>query len=206
MLVALVAGFLSGLSLIAAIGAQNAFILRQGLRRQHVGLVITLCAVSDIALIAAGVAGFSSVAARLPWLTPLMLWGGVAFLLAYGALRFRAALRGGQALTAAAGAPVSAKRIAVTVLALTWLNPHVYVDTLALLGALSAQYTPHHVSFGVGASVSSVVFFVTLGYGARVLAPFLARPRAWVILEVIIGIIMWAIAAGLAMQALNGGI
>lgn len=205
MAVALLAGFLSGLSLIAAIGAQNAFVLRQGLKREHVGLVVTLCAVSDIALIAAGVAGFSSVAARGSWLLPVMLWGGVAFLLVYGALRFRAAWRGGEELSATVTTPVSAKRVGLTVLALTWLNPHVYVDTLALLGALSAQYTPHHVSFGVGAAVASGVFFATLGYGARTLAPLLARPKAWVVLEVLIGAVMWIIAAGLALQALAGG-
>ena len=205
MFTASIAGFFSGLSLIAAIGAQNAFVLRQGLKREHVGLVVALCALSDIALIAAGVAGFSSVASRLPWLTPVMLWGGVAFLLVYGALRFRAAWQGGEALSVSASVPTSAKRVVFTALALTWLNPHVYVDTLALLGALSAQYAPHNVSFGIGAAVSSVVFFVGLGYGARILAPVLVRPRAWVILELVIGAIMWAIAAGLAWQALNGG-
>mgnify|MGYP001088129604 CR=1 FL=1 len=205
MLTAAVAGFLSGLSLIAAIGAQNAFVLRQGLKREHVGLVVTLCAVSDIALIAAGVAGFSMAADRLPWLMPVMLWGGVGFLLVYGALRFRAAWQGGEALSASATMPTSRKRVVLTVLALTWLNPHVYVDTLALLGALSAQYAPYNLSFGIGAAVSSVVFFVSLGYGARVLAPFLAKPRAWVVLEIVIGTVMWAIAAGLAMQAVHGG-
>ncbi|WP_323035757.1 LysE/ArgO family amino acid transporter [Pararhodobacter sp.] len=203
MYVALLAGFFSGLSLIAAIGAQNAVVLRQGLKREHVGLVVLVCSASDIVLIAAGVAGFSSVTARYPWVTPVMLWGGVAFLLGYGALRFRAAWQGGSALLASSATPASAKRVVLTVLALTWLNPHVYVDTLALLGALSAQYTPYHASFGVGAAVSSVVFFATLGYGARLLAPVLARPKAWVILEIVIGAVMWAIAAGLAVQAMR---
>lgn len=201
---AALAGFLSGLSLIAAIGAQNAFVLRQGLRRQHVGVVVALCAGSDALLIAAGVAGFSAATQRLPWLVPVMLWGGVAFLTVYGALRFRAALRGGEALAAGAGTEVPLARVALTCLALTWLNPHVYLDTLALLGALSAQYAPQQALFGLGAVVSSLVFFAALGYGARLLAPLLARPGAWVVVEVLIGVVMWAIAASLVMQALRG--
>jgi len=205
MLSAAVSGFLSGLSLIAAIGAQNAFVLRQGLRQQHVGLVVVICFLSDAALIIAGVAGFSSVAQRVPWLTPVMLWAGVAFLLAYGALRFRAAWQGGEALIAANAAPQSRRRVALTVLALTWLNPHVYVDTLALLGALSTHYAPYQTGFAIGAVAASAVFFSALGYGARRLAPILARPRAWTVLEIMIGLVMWAIAASLAVQALSGG-
>lgn len=196
------AGFLTGLSLIAAIGAQNAFVLRQGLRREHVGVVVVLCAGSDALLITAGVAGFNSAAARLPWLEPLMLWAGVAFLAVYGALRFRAALRGGEALAASGGAAVPLKRVVLTCLALTWLNPHVYLDTLALLGALSAQYDPFAAAFGIGAALSSLAFFAGLGYGARFLAPMLARPGAWVVVEALIGAVMWAIAASLVMQAL----
>ncbi len=205
MMTAALAGFLASLSLIAAIGAQNAFVLRQGLRREHLGVVVALCAGSDALLIALGVAGFSVAADRAPWLMPVMLWGGVAFLFVYGALRFRAALRGGEALAAQAGAPVSRKRVVLTVLALTWLNPHVYLDTLALLGALSAQYAPHEALFGLGAVLASGVFFAALGYGARLLAPVLARPRAWVMLEALIGAVMWLIAASLMAQALHGG-
>ena len=196
-------GFLTGLSLIAAIGAQNAFVLRQGLKREHVGLVVAICAISDAVLIAAGVAGFSAAVQALPWLLPVMLWGGVAFLLAYGALRFRAALRGGAALAAAAQTPASMRRVALTALALTWLNPHVYLDTLALLGALSTQHAPQEWVFGAGAMLASLTFFGALGYGARFLAPILARPRAWVVVEILIGAIMWAIAAKLVAQALT---
>jgi L-lysine exporter family protein LysE/ArgO len=205
MVAASLAGFLSGFSMILAIGAQNAFVLRQGLKREHVGLVVVICAVSDALLIGAGVAGFNTAAAALPWLGTVMLWGGVAFLLVYGALRFRAALRGGEALVTTGAAPVAARRVALTCLALTWLNPHVYLDTLALLGALSAQYAPFEGAFGLGAMLASVAFFTTLGYGARLLAPLLARPRAWVVTEVVIGAIMWALAASLVAQALNGG-
>jgi L-lysine exporter family protein LysE/ArgO len=201
---AALAGYLASLGLIAAIGAQNAFVLRQGLRREHVGVVVLLCAGSDALLIALGVAGFSVAAESAPWLMPAMLWGGVAFLLAYGALRFRAALRGGAALAAQLGQAVPLRRVVLTCLALTWLNPHVYLDTLALLGALSAQYAPHHWLFGAGAILGSFSFFTALGFGARFLAPVLARPRAWVVLEFGIGVVMWAIAASLVLKALEG--
>lgn len=200
---ALIAGFLSSIGLIAAIGAQNAFVLRQGLRREHVGAVVALCALSDALLIAAGVAGFSAAVDRAPWLMPVMLFGGVAFLLAYGALRFRAALRGGEVLAAQAAGTTPLRRVLLTGLALTWLNPHVYLDTLALLGALSAQYAPQNVVFGLGAALGSLTFFASLGYGARLLAPVLASPRAWVVLEVVIGAVMWAIAVSLLVRALG---
>jgi len=202
---ALVAGFLTGLSLIAAIGAQNAFVMRQGLRREHVGVVVALCALSDALLILLGVAGFNRAAELLPWLVPVMLWGGVGFLLVYGALRFRAAWRGGEGLSDASAGAVPLRRVVLTCLALTWLNPHVYLDTLALVGALSAQYAPFERQFGIGAALASLSFFAALGYGARLMAPVLARPRAWVLLEALIGAVMWAIAASLVLQALAQG-
>lgn len=194
------AGFLSGLSLIAAIGAQNAFVLRQGLRREHVGAVVLTCALSDALLIALGVAGFSTLAVAVPWMMPLMLWGGVGFLLVYGALRFRAAFRGTAALRPADSAPVALGRVVGVCLLLTWANPHVYLDTLVLLGALSTQYAPVHAVFGAGAVVASFTFFATLGYGARLLAPVFARPGAWVVLEAAVGAIMWAIALRLILR------
>lgn len=203
MMTPVLAGFLTGLSLIAAIGAQNAFVLRQGLRREHVGVVVALCGLSDALLIVAGVAGFNTLAARLPWLEPVMLWSGVAFLIVYGALRFRAALRGGEGLAADGGGSVPLRRVVLTCLALTWLNPHVYLDTLALIGALSAQYAPFEARFGAGAVLASVSFFAALGYGARFLAPVLARPGAWVVVEALIGAVMWMIAASLVVQALS---
>ena len=200
---AALAGFLSGLSLIAAIGAQNAFVLRQGLRRQHVGWVVAVCALSDAALIALGVAGLAHLTALAPWAGAAMLWGGVAFLTVYGALRFRAALRGGAALMPAPGTNEPLGRVLATCLILTWANPHVWLDTVALLGALSAQYAPHNAAFGAGAMVASCVFFSALGFGARLLAPLLAQPRAWVVLEVLIGCVMWAIALSLALGQLG---
>ncbi len=201
---AALAGFLSGLGLIAAIGAQNAFVLRQGLRREHLGVVVLICALSDALLVGLGVAGAQAIAAGAPWFQPLMLWGGVMFLAAYGALRFRAAWRGGAALRPLEGASVPLRRVVVITLAFTWLNPHVWLDTVALLGALSVQYAPWHWGFGAGAMLASVVFFTGLGYGARLLRPVFANPRAWAAFEALIGCVMWVIAAKLALRALSG--
>ncbi len=198
---ALIAGFLTSLSLIAAIGAQNAFVLRQSLRREHVLPVVLACAASDAALIAAGVAGFGTLSALAPWITTAMLYAGAAFLIVYGTLRFKAALQGGEALRPAPGSGASLGRTLATVLVLTWANPHVYLDTVVLLGAISAQYTPLHWAFGAGAMAGSFAFFSALGFGARLLAPLFANPKAWVWLEVIVGVTMWAIAAALIAGA-----
>jgi L-lysine exporter family protein LysE/ArgO len=134
---AALAGFFTGLSLILAIGAQNAFVLRQGLRREHVGPVVAVCAGSDALLIAAGVAGFGAVSAAVPWLAEAMRWAGVAFLLVYGGLRFLAARKGGEALRPAEGRSASLRAVLATCLVLTWANPHVYLDTVVLLGSIS---------------------------------------------------------------------
>ncbi|MDR5652243.1 LysE/ArgO family amino acid transporter [Ruixingdingia sedimenti] len=198
MTAAALSGFLTGLGLIAAIGAQNAFVLRQGLRREHVLAVVAVCALSDAALIAAGVAGVGAAVTRLPWLAEAMRWAGAAFLFAYGAMRFRAALRGGLALMPAPGDGQGLGRTIAMCLLFTWANPHVYLDTLLLIGAVSVQHAPHQTAFGIGAGVASVVFFSALGFGARLLAPVFARPRAWVVLELLVGLLMWALAAGLA--------
>ena len=197
---AAVSGFLVGLSLILAIGAQNAFVLRQGLRREHVGAVVLACGLSDVVLMTAGVLGFGALSEAMPWLGNAMRLGGAAFLIVYGALRFRAALRGGAALmpTDATAAPLG--RVLATCLLLTWANPHVYLDTLVLVGALSAQYEPYSGYFGLGAVTASFTFFAALGYGARLLAPVFARPASWVGLEVVVGCTMWAIAAGLLLH------
>ena len=192
-------GFLTGLSLILAIGAQNAFVLRQGIRREHVGWVVAVCAVSDAVLIVAGVAGFGVVTKALPWITEAMRWLGVAFLLVYGALRFRAARRGGEALRPAEGGAVPLVRVLATAMLLTWANPHVYLDTLLLIGSISAQYAPFQAAFGFSAVLGSLSFFAALGFGARLLAPVFARPASWVWLEVLVGATMWGIAAALAV-------
>lgn len=197
---AAVAGYVLSIGLIAAIGAQNAFVLRQGLRREHVFAVILTCALSDALLMAAGVTGFGMVSARVPWIGDAMRYGGAAFLIVYGALRFRAAWRGGEALRPTAGETTPLAQVLVTCLVLTWANPHVYLDTVVLIGSLSAQYAPHQLVFGLGAALGSFSFFMALGYGARLLAPVFARPQAWVVLEVIVGCTMWAIAAGLLVR------
>lgn len=193
-----VSGFLVSLSLIAAIGAQNAFVLRQGLRREHVLPVVLACALSDAVLIGLGVSGFGIVSGAVPWLADVMLWGGVAFLVVYGGLRFRSAWQGGEALMPAAGGGAPLAQVLATCLVLTWGNPHVYLDTVVLLGSISAQYAPQGLAFGLGAAAGSLVFFSALGFGARLLGPVFARPGAWVVLEVVVGCTMWAIAAKLA--------
>lgn len=196
---AYVAGFALGFGLILAIGAQNAFVLRQGLRREHVFWVCLTCAVSDAVLIVAGVAGFGALAGAVPWFEPLMRWGGAGFLIWYGAVNFRAAWRGDAALRVSGDARTGLAAALATVLAFTWLNPHVYLDTVVLIGSVSAQY-PDRLGFGLGAVSASFVFFFGLGYGARLLAPLFARPRAWQVLDVGIGLTMWAIAARLIVM------
>lgn len=198
MLASFTAGYATGLSLIAAIGAQNAFVLRQGLRREHVGPVVAACALSDALLILAGVTGMGAVETVLPGASTFMRWLGVAFLIVYGALRFRAALKGGEALRPAQGQKAPLKSVLLTCLLLTWANPHVYLDTLVLIGALSAAQGPGALAFGWGAMLASFTFFAALGYGARLLAPLFARERAWVWLEIAVALTMWTIAATLA--------
>ncbi len=191
---AYIAAFGLGLSLIVAIGAQNAFVLRQGLRREHVLPVVLVCAVADAALIAAGVAGFGTLATRFPWLEPVMRFGGAAFLIAYGGMALRAAWRGGQTLDEASGQTTGLGRTLAVCLALTLGNPHVYLDTLALMGAVSAGYE-NKLGFALGGMSGSVVFFFSLGFGARLLRPIFARPMAWRVLDLGIGVIMFATAA-----------
>lgn len=196
---AAVAGFSLGFSLILAIGAQNAFVLRQGLRRAYVGEVVLACAISDAALIAIGVIGFAKLADVMPVLLPWFRWGGVIFLGLYGARSFHAAWKGGEALEAAGSGGQSRAGALATCLALTWLNPHVYLDTVALVGSISTRYAPRELAFALGAMLASFTFFTMLGYGARLLAPLFARPGAWRVLDVAVGLVMWAIALGLAI-------
>ena len=197
---AAIQGYLVSLSLILAIGAQNAFVLRQGIRREHVAAVVLVCASSDAVLIAAGVAGFGAAQDLVPWIGQAMRWGGVGFLLVYGGLRFRAALTGGEALQPAAEGRVPLAGVLATCLILTWANPHVYLDTVVLIGSIAAPHAPFQWAFGIAAALASFSFFMVLGFGARLLAPVFANPRAWVVLEVIVGTTMWAIAAGLALN------
>jgi len=198
MLEAALAGFALGFSLILAIGAQNAFVLRQGLRGEHVLPIVLACALSDAILIAAGVAGFGALVERFPAAVEIARWGGAGFLVVYGAMSFRAAWRGGAALETKGREAVPLGVALVTCLTLTWANPHVYLDTVVLLGGISAQYDPVW-GFGAGAMISSFVFFFSLGFGARLLRPLFTNPRAWQILDVLVGLTMWAIAAKLVL-------
>jgi len=157
--------------------------------------VCLTCALSDAILIVVGVTGFGWLSASIVWLADVMRWGGALFLLGYGALSFRAAYNGGQVLEADGQSGALAKALG-TCLALTWLNPHVYLDTVALLGSVSAQYQDRF-GFGLGAITASFTFFFSLGYGARFLAPLFAQPQAWRVLDVVIGCVMWAIAFSL---------
>ena len=186
-------GFFLSLSLILAIGAQNAFVLRQGIRRAHVFWVCLTCAVMDALLITGGVAGFGALAQAVPWFEPVMRYGGAAFLLWYGWQNARSAWRGGTALEASGAEAQSLRSAILTLLALTFLNPHVYLDTVVLIGSISSQYDDK-LLFGVGAALASFVFFFALGYGARLLAPLFRNPRAWQVLDAIIALTMWAIA------------
>lgn len=202
MLSASLSGLGLGLSLIVAIGAQNLFVLRQGIRREHALLVATICALSDAALIVAGVTGLGLVVQSVPWLVPVVRWAGAAFLLAYGLMAARRAWRpSGQALDAraATGRPEPARRttVVLTCLALTWLNPHVYLDTVFLLGSIAATHGDDRVWFAVGAVTASVLWFFALAFGARLLGRVLATPRAWRVLDGFVAVVMILLAVSL---------
>ncbi|PTV97258.1 L-lysine exporter family protein LysE/ArgO [Rhodobacter aestuarii] len=196
------AGFRLGLGLILAIGAQNAFVLRQGLRREHVFAVALFCAASDALLIALGVSGMGTLSNLAPWVAEALRWGGVAFLTWYGMRAALAAWRGGERLEAGAGAAPTLRSVMVTVAALTWANPHVWLDTVVLLGAVSAQFPGQGLAFGAGAVCASFIFFFALAYGARLLAPLFAKPIAWRVLDALVALIMFSVALKLALSPL----
>lgn len=194
-------GFGVSISLILAIGAQNAFVLKQGLQRQHVALVVAICAVTDALLIGVGVASIGWMTSEAAWMTNVLLYGGAAFLIFYGAKSFYSAWTGSGALLAAGEVVQSWQSAALTCIAVTWLNPHMYLDTVVLVGSVSAQYPDAKLTFWLGAAAASFTFFVTLGFGARFLAPVFSSRRAWVILDVFVGCVMWVIAAKLLLSS-----
>lgn len=194
------AGFGTGLSLIVAIGAQNAFVLRQGVRRDAVLPVVAICALSDAALIALGVAGVGAVVVAWPGALTAVGWIGGSFLLGYGALAARRVLRPAtEGLRTEGEAAGSRRRAVLTCLAMTWLNPHVYLDTVFLLGSVAADHGALRWTFGLGAVLASLCWFAALGFGARLLSRFLARPTAWRVLDALVAATM--IVLGLTLIA-----
>ncbi|MNM17581.1 Arginine exporter protein ArgO [compost metagenome] len=198
-------GMTLGLGLIVAIGSQNAFVLRQGLRREHVGSIVLFCALADAALIAAGVMGMSRALGQRPLLASALALGGAAFLAVYGWQALRRARQPQQLRAAEGGAGLGLGAVLAQAAAFTLLNPHVYLDTVLLVGSIGAQQ-PGALRgwFIAGASAASVLWFAALGFGARWLAPWFARPRAWQVLDGLIGITMFVLAALLLRHALDG--
>lgn len=191
-------GFLTTMALIAAIGAQNAFVLRQGIRGEHVVPVIALCTVSDLILIAAGIAGVGALVTAHPDAMTVAKLGGAVFLIGYGALAARRAFRP-AALTPSETSPARLAEVLLTCAALTWLNPHVYLDTVVLLGSIANEHRDQRWLFGAGAVMASALWFTGLGLGARRLAGLFATPLTWRILDAIIAVIM--VTLGIWMAA-----
>lgn len=189
-----------GLSLIVAIGAQNAFVLRQGIRKHYVGVIVLTCILSDAILILAGVLGFGALVRQFPMLEPIAKWGGAIFLLVYGLLCIRRAVFVTETLETSGSIEQSMGAAVLTCLALTWLNPHVYLDTVVLLGAVASQYGNDRWIFGAGAIAASTAFFFALGYGAAFLQPIFAQPRAWRFLDAAVALLMWSIALALIVS------
>ncbi|MBE3023376.1 amino acid transporter [Janthinobacterium sp. BJB1] len=198
-------GMTLGLGLIVAIGSQNAFVLRQGLRREHVGKIVLFCALADAVLIAAGVLGMASALGQRPVLAAVLALGGAAFLAVYGWQALRRARRPQQLRAAAGGHALGAGAVLAQAAAFTLLNPHVYLDTVLLVGSIGAQQPGAlRGSFIAGASAASLLWFAALGCGARWLAPWFARPRAWQVLDGLIGVTMFVLSALLLRHALGG--
>lgn len=193
-------GFAIGMSLIVAIGAQNAFVLKQGLKRQYVFWVCLLCATSDAILIALGVTGFAQVIQSYPQILSIAKYFGAAFLFIYGAQHFYAAFTQNQSLSASDQKAENLWAILAICAALTWLNPHVYLDTVILLGSISTQYAATKFYFALGAMSASFIFFFSLGFGARLLEPVFQHTKAWKVLDIVIALIMWAIALNLILN------
>ncbi len=191
-------GLLTGLALIVAIGAQNAYVLRQGLTRTHVGLVVAICAVSDALLILIGVSGVGVLVQESPAVLTALRWIGAAYLAAYGARSLWKARRP-QALDPLESGGSGRRTVVATTLALTYLNPHVYLDTVLMLGSVANQYGDGRWLFAAGAVCGSVLWFTTLGFGARAVSPVMRRPGTWRVLDVVIGVVMIALAVMLLL-------
>jgi len=194
---AAITGFFTGISLIVAIGAQNAFVIRQGLARNNVLLVVLVCAVSDALLIAAGIAGLGVAVSTLPWLLEIVRWLGVFYLVWFGIKSLRSAFKV-QSLEVSGYSNLSAKAALTAVLGFTFLNPHVYIDTVLLLGSIGAQFGELKWAFGAGAMLGSIVWFSLIGWGASSIAPLLRSPKAWRFIDIAIAVVMLSVAIYLA--------
>ncbi len=198
-------GLVLSLGLIVAIGAQNAFVLRQGLRREHVGSVVAFCAVADAVLITAGVLGMAQALGDRPMLARGLALGGAAFLAVYGWRALQRARQISALDVTASGQALSRGAAMAQAAGFTLLNPHVYLDTVLLVGSIGAQQpAPLQGWFAAGASTASLLWFSALGFGARWLAPWFARPRAWQVLDALIGLTMWVLSALLVRHVVNG--
>jgi L-lysine exporter family protein LysE/ArgO len=195
--IAFLPGLLTGLSLIVAIGAQNAFVIRQGLMKKHVLLVVAICAISDALLILLGVAGLGAIISGLPWLLEIIRWFGVAYLTWFGIRSIRSAFKT-QALDASGVQSASAKTVVLSVLGFTFLNPHVYLDTVILLGSIGNQFGQDKWWFALGGAVASVLWFSSIGFGAKAASRFMAKPVFWKVLDLVIAAVMFGIAILLA--------
>lgn len=194
-----ITGAVAGLALIVAIGAQNAFVLRQGLRREHVGPVIAVCAISDAVLILVGISGIGALVDRAPTALEVVRWLGVAFLIWYGVRALRRAAEPAS-LDASGGAPATRRSILLQAFALTWLNPHVYLDTVLLLGSLANQHgQAGRWWFGAGAMTASLGWFVSLGIGAKAASRWFSSARAWQVIDIVVALTMFAVATMLAL-------
>jgi L-lysine exporter family protein LysE/ArgO len=190
-------GFFTGLSLIVAIGAQNAFVIRQGLTKKHVLLVVTICAVADAALIALGIAGLGAIISGLPWLLEVIRWFGVAYLSWFGVRSIMSAFKN-ESMDASGAQSLSKGKVVAAVLGFTLLNPHVYLDTVILVGSVANQFGQDRWAFGIGAMFASVVWFFSIGFGARAASGLMSKPIFWRILDSLIACVMFGIAAMLA--------
>jgi L-lysine exporter family protein LysE/ArgO len=190
-------GFFTGLSLIVAIGAQNAFVIRQGLTKKHVLLVVTICAVADAALIALGIAGLGAIISGLPWLLEVIRWFGVAYLSWFGVRSIMSAFKN-EIMDASGAQSLSKGKVVATVLGFTLLNPHVYLDTVILVGSVANQFGQDRWAFGIGAMFASVVWIFSIGFGARAASGLMSKPIFWRILDSLIACVMFGIAAMLA--------
>ncbi len=191
---AFLSGFSLTISLILSIGAQNAFVLKQGIKKEHIFIICFICGLSDAVLIFLGVSGFGFLVEKFPSIETLARYGGFTFLFAYALKSFYSAYSMSHQLNPEGTAPKSLFKTVLLTIAFTWLNPHVYLDTVLLLGSFSTKFGDMAPLFGFGAMTGSFIFFFTLGYGARILAPLFKKPKSWKILEFIIGCIMLFLA------------